>query len=171
MSDVAQGPGWWQASDGRWYPPELYPSAPAYPQPADDPSRPRSGAQPGWWPAPGAYAYPLPMVAKYCVTCGFGLVASAGTCPRCGSPVAGRKSRSVAVVLAIFLSFWSFLYTYKTAAWKFWVGLGLAVGSFVSDLAVRGATGRPDPALGAVWLIVSTGVWVWSIVDRSTTPL
>jgi hypothetical protein len=22
MSDVAQGPGWWQASDGRWYPPE-----------------------------------------------------------------------------------------------------------------------------------------------------
>lgn len=23
MSDVAQGPGWWQASDGRWYPPEL----------------------------------------------------------------------------------------------------------------------------------------------------
>jgi hypothetical protein len=21
MSDVAQGPGWWQASDGKWYPP------------------------------------------------------------------------------------------------------------------------------------------------------
>jgi hypothetical protein len=30
MSDVPQGPGWWQASDGKWYPPE---SAPApYPQ-------------------------------------------------------------------------------------------------------------------------------------------
>jgi hypothetical protein len=25
MSDVAQGPGWWQASDGRWYPPEAAP--------------------------------------------------------------------------------------------------------------------------------------------------
>lgn len=27
MSDVSQGPGWWQASDGKWYPPE---SAPGY---------------------------------------------------------------------------------------------------------------------------------------------
>lgn len=25
MSDVSQGPGWWQASDGRWYPPESHP--------------------------------------------------------------------------------------------------------------------------------------------------
>jgi len=26
MSDVAQGPGWWIASDGKWYPPEQHPS-------------------------------------------------------------------------------------------------------------------------------------------------
>jgi hypothetical protein len=25
MSDVSQGPGWWQASDGCWYPPNLAP--------------------------------------------------------------------------------------------------------------------------------------------------
>jgi hypothetical protein len=25
MSDVSQGPGWWQASDGKWYPPETHP--------------------------------------------------------------------------------------------------------------------------------------------------
>jgi hypothetical protein len=25
MSDISQGPGWWQASDGRWYPPEHLP--------------------------------------------------------------------------------------------------------------------------------------------------
>ncbi len=31
MSDVAQGPGWGQASDGKWYPPQ---SAPAVPTPA-----------------------------------------------------------------------------------------------------------------------------------------
>ena len=24
MSDVSQGPGWWQASDLKWYPPELH---------------------------------------------------------------------------------------------------------------------------------------------------
>lgn len=26
MSDVSQGPGWWTASDGKWYPPELHPN-------------------------------------------------------------------------------------------------------------------------------------------------
>ncbi|MCL4446026.1 MAG: hypothetical protein M1134_04005 [Actinobacteria bacterium] len=26
MSDVSQGPGWWIASDGKWYPPHLHPS-------------------------------------------------------------------------------------------------------------------------------------------------
>lgn len=31
MSDTSQGPGWWQASDGKWYPPE---SAPGAQQPA-----------------------------------------------------------------------------------------------------------------------------------------
>ena len=25
MSDTSQGPGWWQASDGKWYPPEQAP--------------------------------------------------------------------------------------------------------------------------------------------------
>jgi hypothetical protein len=25
MSDTSQGPGWWLASDGRWYPPETHP--------------------------------------------------------------------------------------------------------------------------------------------------
>jgi len=27
MSDKSEGPGWWIASDGKWYPPELHPSA------------------------------------------------------------------------------------------------------------------------------------------------
>jgi hypothetical protein len=26
MSDTSQGPGWWQASDGKWYPPESFPT-------------------------------------------------------------------------------------------------------------------------------------------------
>jgi Domain of unknown function (DUF4190) len=29
MSDTAQGPGWWLASDGKWYPPELWTGPPA----------------------------------------------------------------------------------------------------------------------------------------------
>jgi len=31
VSDSSQGPGWWQASDGKWYPPE---QAPGYQQPS-----------------------------------------------------------------------------------------------------------------------------------------
>jgi hypothetical protein len=34
VTDAAQGPGWWIASDGKWYPPHLHPSAaPAAPSP------------------------------------------------------------------------------------------------------------------------------------------
>jgi hypothetical protein len=45
VSDASQGPGWWQASDGKWYAPELHPSArqPQVTQPIPDfgsPSQP-----------------------------------------------------------------------------------------------------------------------------------
>ncbi|HWJ98465.1 MAG TPA: DUF4190 domain-containing protein [Acidimicrobiales bacterium] len=31
MSDAPQGPGWWQASDGKWYPPTAQPGTPRPP--------------------------------------------------------------------------------------------------------------------------------------------
>lgn len=40
MSDTSQGPGWWQASDGKWYPPEQ--ASGSAPQ-----------AQQAWQPGPG----------------------------------------------------------------------------------------------------------------------
>jgi len=33
MSDVSQGPGWWQASDGKWYPPQATPGPATAPAP------------------------------------------------------------------------------------------------------------------------------------------
>ena len=51
MSDTSQGPGWWLASDGKWYPPELWTgpplTGPAFPQGAPD-------AYPGQAGAPAA---------------------------------------------------------------------------------------------------------------------
>ena len=38
MSDTSQGPGWWQASDGKWYAPELYPKDWPKPNPTPDAS-------------------------------------------------------------------------------------------------------------------------------------
>jgi hypothetical protein len=38
VSDVSQGPGWWLASDGKWYSPEQAPGYRAEPAPADVPA-------------------------------------------------------------------------------------------------------------------------------------
>jgi len=54
---MSQGPGWWIASDGKWYPPESAPTAVAPP--------------PGWWQASDGRWYPpdthpdYPYVAKH----------------------------------------------------------------------------------------------------------
>ena len=39
MSDTSQGPGWWLASDGKWYPPELWTGPPTM-RPAAAPAQP-----------------------------------------------------------------------------------------------------------------------------------
>jgi Domain of unknown function (DUF4190) len=44
MSDTSQGPGWWQASDGRWYPPQHHPG---FQVPAPPPFAPRGAYPPG----------------------------------------------------------------------------------------------------------------------------
>src|SRR5688572_21074630 len=42
MSDASQGPGWWRASDDKWYPPELAPSVAAVPTAPAAPATPPS---------------------------------------------------------------------------------------------------------------------------------
>ena len=50
MSDLSQGPGWWQASDGKWYPPEQHPSyvPPSAPPPAPGAFTPPPGPAPSY---------------------------------------------------------------------------------------------------------------------------
>ncbi len=50
MSDTSQGPGWWQASDGKWYPPE---QAPGYQAPA--PAGPGGPVGPTGAPSAGGF--------------------------------------------------------------------------------------------------------------------
>ncbi|MGO9854735.1 MAG: DUF4190 domain-containing protein [Acidimicrobiales bacterium] len=47
MSDTAQGPGWWLASDGKWYPPELWTGPPEAGPAGMSPAQPSSPASPG----------------------------------------------------------------------------------------------------------------------------
>ena len=46
MSDTPQGPGWWQASDAKWYPPEQAAGAAVPPPPAGYGPPPQPGATP-----------------------------------------------------------------------------------------------------------------------------
>ncbi len=49
MSDTSQGPGWWLASDGRWYAPELHPNYVAPPPPSERASSAPLTSFPGDW--------------------------------------------------------------------------------------------------------------------------
>jgi hypothetical protein len=59
MSDTSQGPGWWEASDGKWYPPEQHPSDQPPATPAPPPRPPSPAAAQGPAPA-GTPAVSLP---------------------------------------------------------------------------------------------------------------
>jgi uncharacterized RDD family membrane protein YckC len=64
MADTSQGTGWWQASNGKWYPPEQHPNyQPPPPPPSNNPA---GGGAPFASPvptAPPAHAYGQPVAA------------------------------------------------------------------------------------------------------------
>jgi hypothetical protein len=68
MSDYSQGPGWWQASDGKWYPPQqgAPAAAPGYP-----------AAQPGYGyaTAPKTNGLAIASLVVSLVVCGIGSIA------------------------------------------------------------------------------------------------
>ena len=63
MTDTWQGPGWWIASDGKWYPPHLHPSYQA-PQRNYEAMTDTSPA-PGWWIASDGKWYPPHLHPSY----------------------------------------------------------------------------------------------------------
>jgi hypothetical protein len=82
MSDVSQGPGWWQAADGKWYPPAPQ-QPPAPPAPPAPPTFQAPGAPPAYYPhATGPKNDGLSIAALVCgisglatlVLCGIGII-------------------------------------------------------------------------------------------------
>jgi hypothetical protein len=139
MSDTSQGPGWWIASDGKWYPPQAPPV-----------HSPQMVAV----PMPNA-GYPV--AYKSCPTCAAGLHATATMCTSCGTPLSSPRAKGASVLLAVFLTFWTWVYTYKQDAWKFWVGLVL---SFIGVVT----------AAFAVGFLILFGVWLWAVIDTGIKP-
>jgi len=95
MSDVSGGPGWWLASDGRWYPPEQQPGPPTIPQ--------YPGLPPlGWVPPvsvptgpPGTVPTALPPVV--------GGPAWGGVPSLATSPEPRRRARPGAIIIGVVL--------------------------------------------------------------------
>lgn len=93
---------------------------------------------------------------KYCSSCGNVILKEAEICPKCGVRVNAAslqhtvsKDKTVAVVLAVFLGLWTWLYTYKLDAWKFWLNLGLCFFTL------------------GFWGLVA---WIWAIIDSAIKP-
>lgn len=151
------------------------PSAPLlppslYPNPANQQSWQQGGDQSAWGQPTGeehqgAWQGQVPWptspsgapTSRFCSGCGTPLVQTAAVCPRCGTAVGSPRSKAVAVILAVFLGFWTWLYTYEQDKKKFWWGLSLAiVGGFLSIFLVG--------------FVVVFGVWVWAIVSTASKP-
>jgi hypothetical protein len=63
------------------------------------------------------------------------------------------KTKTPAVLLAVFLGGWAWLYTYRADLSKFWISIGVGFFIFILNFGA--------PGIG----ILNLGFWVWSIVD------
>ena len=110
---------------------------------------------------------------RFCRSCGQAIHRDAAICLQCGvavqhtmspgAPLASSlgavqpKDKSVALLLAIFLSFWTWLYTFQRDQTKFWIGLG---GSILGGILLFVVVG----------ILPVLGIWIWAIIDTATKP-
>ena len=90
----------------------------------------------------------------FCPSCSEPVKKDAVICVKCGvqlksTTASETKTKTTSVVLAVFLGFWTWLYTYKKDSWKFWVNMPLTI------LTI------------GIWGIVS---WPWAVIDVAVRP-
>ena len=124
---------------------------------------------------------------KFCTACGNSLIETAVICPKCGSPTSKfnqstqtasqgvaysgadnpqARSKTAAVLLAVFVGVWSFLYTFRSDAAAFW--LGLAAPLVATLLAILISGGRLVGWQIIFAIFVSALVSVLAIVRQAT---
>jgi hypothetical protein len=89
MSDVSQGEGWWQASDGKWYPPQAATPPPAWAPPPG--YGPPGYGPPGYGPpgyGPPAYGAPAPGTEGMAIGSLISGIVGVTLCPLVGSVLA-----------------------------------------------------------------------------------
>ena len=121
----------------------------------------------------------------YCSACGAVTNPLAEICIKCGTAIRGSimkrigKNKTTAVLLAVFLSYWTWLYTYRKDAWKFWIGTGIVfilvmlgflipydwISNWIRELGQY--FWGTNVVQTAIPLIILMPLWVWSIVDTA----
>ncbi len=109
------------------------PAIPAPYQPGQPPSAYQPAPPPVAYGQPQAYAWRLP------------------------------KNKTTAVLLAIFLGYTTWMYTYERDTWKFWTAFAIiVVNVFLTFITFF------------FWLIVAIpvgiGIWLWGVIDTAAKP-
>jgi len=107
---------------------------------------------------------------RFCARCGTGVYVPSEKCIRCDASFPNRmtcgKSKLASVLLAILLGYWTWLYTYRKDAWKFW--LFLVVGSWaLIALLVEWNSYRIDLMMVVVNLAMLSVIWASAIADAA----
>lgn len=71
--------------------------------------------------------------------------------PQYGQATAVMKTKTPAVLLAVFLGTWTWLYTYQRDATKFWITLGAQFLLFLLGIG----------------FIINWGFWLWAVIEAS----
>lgn len=99
------------------------------------------------------------------------------------------KNKTVAILLAVFFSFWSWLYTFGKNSKKFWISIGVNALFFIiifayscsmvansmsaydqSNIDYTSFYSGPIIILSVFVNLVSFGIWLWALIDNSTKP-
>lgn len=106
-----------------------------------------------------AWAPPGSSNLGWCSTCGSQLAFNASGLPAVwgtGARWWHGQIETAAVLLAVFFSFWTWLYTYRIDAAKFWAGLILCILGLVTILFFGG--------------FIFFAVWLWAVLDSAVKP-
>ena len=130
----------------------------------------------------------------FCPECGKPIKRNVVVCPYCGiqikeiktSPIQetatynpSTKNKGIAIVLAIFLGFWSWLYTYKKDFKKFWIFLSLPIVFFGIVIIIETLISASNPLnkyvpsfmlvhsnlyVGFYSALTKYGTWIWLLL-------
>lgn len=126
---------------------------------------------------------------EYCRYCGKKVNKETVICPHCGSQlkilrteiikksVITPKSKIIAILLAIFFSYWSWLYTYGKNSRKFWLSITIFFAILIftiiyscSAIFEETVISAPPISFAYIYWIYFIGVWLWPIIEYSIRP-